>query len=70
EIVREGVSGRLISCGDVQGLADAAVDMLTNPEQALELGKGGQVLVEREFSVAAMVRAYKELYREVAKDHG
>ena len=70
EIVRNGESGRLVSCGDVQGLADAAAGLLTDPERALALGRGGRALVERDFSVPAMTRSYKELYREVAGNNG
>ena len=70
EIVRDGESGRLVSCGDIQGLARAASEVLADQDLAAALGRGGRDLVQREFSVPAMAEAYKELYREVAGDHG
>jgi len=47
EIVTDGVDGRLVRAGDVDGLADAITDLITSPTQAAALGARATEVRER-----------------------
>ena len=67
ELVAEGRTGLLVPAGDAEALAQALCSLASNPERAKGMGKSGRSAVEQHFSLAAMVRAYTELYdRECA----
>ncbi len=68
EIVREGESGRLVPVGDASALAGAVIDLLGDPEGAAGLGRAGRALVERQFSIRAMVEGNLAVYRELLPD--
>ncbi|HEX6220356.1 MAG TPA: glycosyltransferase [Acidimicrobiia bacterium] len=63
-VVRHETTGLLVPPGSPDALAEALMRALTSP-LAVEWGKEGARLVEREFGLETMVRAYESLYREV-----
>lgn len=65
EAVRDGESGILIAPGNAGALAQALGVLLQDRMRARALGEAGRALVEREFSVAAMVAGNLRVYREV-----
>jgi len=65
EIVRDGLNGYLIAPAASSALADAAVAILGNTELSQAMGKNGRELVHRNFSVQAMVNAYREIYLRI-----
>jgi glycosyltransferase involved in cell wall biosynthesis len=65
EIVRDRENGLLVPPGDSQALGEAVLWMLDHPEAARALGARGRALVEREFSVPAMVAGNLRVYRQV-----
>ncbi len=65
EIVRDGENGLLIPPGDVPALARALRTLLDDPGRRRALGRAGRALVEREFSVDAMVEGNLAMYRDV-----
>jgi glycosyltransferase involved in cell wall biosynthesis len=65
EVVRDGENGLLVPPGDSRSLGDAMLWMLDHPDQAHALGARGRALVEREFSVPAMVAGNLRVYREL-----
>jgi glycosyltransferase involved in cell wall biosynthesis len=70
EIVRPGLNGELIEPGDVDGLALAVTQLLGDAGQRARCGAAGRALVEREFSIDAMVRGNLAVYREVLARRG
>ena len=67
ELVAEGRTGQVVPAGDAEAMAQALCDLASDPERAKAWGKAGRAEVERRFSLAAMVRAYADLYdRECA----
>jgi glycosyltransferase involved in cell wall biosynthesis len=63
EIVHDGGTGRLVPPGDPTALANAMLDLLRNPEQALALGRSARAWVEQHGSLEAMAMRYASIYR-------
>jgi glycosyltransferase involved in cell wall biosynthesis len=61
EVIRDGLNGYLRKPGDVQGMADAVLELLTHPEQARLMGRRGQAVAE-EFDVHVMLRRQEAEY--------
>ncbi|MCU0734565.1 MAG: glycosyltransferase [Methylotetracoccus sp.] len=65
EAVRDGVNGLLVPPGDSSALGAAIARLLRDPDLARRLGEAGRALVQREFSVDAMVEGNLQVYREL-----
>lgn len=66
EVIQDGVTGRLVSPGEPQDLADAILGLLRNPEERAQLAARGRELALREYGASRMVAAYERLYEELA----
>jgi glycosyltransferase involved in cell wall biosynthesis len=64
-IVADGLTGLLVRPDDPTGLATAVAKLLNDPDLAGALGAEGRRLVERDFSLEAMVRLIEDVYRRV-----
>lgn len=51
ELVQDGVSGRLVPERDVEGLADAVLDLVEHPERWPEMGQAGRAFVEENYDL-------------------
>ena len=68
ELLKAGRTGVLVDSNDVDGLAQALIDLHASPEHSRSMGAEGRLDVESRFSMTAMVSAYKDLYdREVGR---
>lgn len=65
EVVRHEQNGLLVAAGDVPALAADIRHLLLHPDVAATFGKSGRALVEREFSLAAMVAGNLRVYQEI-----
>jgi glycosyltransferase involved in cell wall biosynthesis len=65
EIVRHGETGLLVPPDDAGALADAMATLLGDRELATRLGGAARERVLREFSIPAMVRGNRQVYREL-----
>jgi glycosyltransferase involved in cell wall biosynthesis len=63
EICIDGETGWLVEPGDPQGLAAALNEALANPLEARQRGGAGRQLVERAFSIPAMVEGNRRVYQ-------
>jgi glycosyltransferase involved in cell wall biosynthesis len=63
EIVRDTLNGLLVPPRDPNALAQAVLTLLAEPQRARRMGRAGQALVEREFSVDTMVDGNLAVYR-------
>lgn len=63
EVVESGVSGLLVEPRDVQGLAEALLRLLLNPEDATALANAAQHIAAEMFAKSRVVSAYDQLYR-------
>lgn len=66
EIIEHGKNGVLVPRGSVEGLAEAAKQILLDRGLALELSRGARQRVEEKFSSARMIAQMSNVYREVA----
>ncbi|MDP6630590.1 MAG: glycosyltransferase family 4 protein [Kiritimatiellia bacterium] len=67
EMIRDGVTGRLVPPGDITALAEAIVDMLSHPEQTERLGQAFRRDGEERFSARAIGSKLRAAYDRVAK---
>ncbi|HER19885.1 MAG TPA: glycosyltransferase, partial [Chromatiales bacterium] len=70
EVVREGVSGRLVPPRQVAPLARAIEEVLADPEGRREMGRKGRAIVVESFSARSMVRQMEALYERLAREKG
>jgi glycosyltransferase involved in cell wall biosynthesis len=64
EVVKTGETAILHPADDNEGMACAAIRLLTEPKTARTLGEAGRKRAEQEFSLAASAHRLQELYRE------
>jgi glycosyltransferase involved in cell wall biosynthesis len=64
-LVREGVTGLLAPPCDPPALGEAMSALAADPGLRLRLGAAGRARIEREFSLAAMVRAFDQAYQRL-----
>jgi sugar transferase (PEP-CTERM/EpsH1 system associated) len=64
DLVADGKTGRIVPAGDVLAMAEALVQLATEPQRARMMGLAGRRRVLERFSLASMIAAYEALYRE------
>jgi glycosyltransferase involved in cell wall biosynthesis len=57
----EGVTGHVVPAGDAEALADALVRLSHDPAARARLGQAGRERIRTEFSLDAMVAAYRRV---------
>ncbi len=67
ELVEDGKTGTPVPAGDLEALADEMVALARQRDKAKAMGRAGRSVVEQKFSMAAMVRQYRELYDRCVK---
>lgn len=65
EVIADGVSGRLVPFGDVDGLAAAVRELVSDPARRRAMGEAARARAETCFARERVVGAYEELYRRV-----
>jgi N-acetyl-alpha-D-glucosaminyl L-malate synthase BshA len=65
EVVVEGESGYLLPVGDVEGMADRAIAILSNADLQQRLGRAGRKLAEEKFNVEQVVPMYRQFYERI-----
>lgn len=68
EIVKHGVTGRLVPPGDPRALADGLLAMWAERARWEEMGRAGRERVLAHFDVRRMVRDYEDLYARVVDE--
>ncbi|MCC6695066.1 MAG: N-acetyl-alpha-D-glucosaminyl L-malate synthase BshA, partial [Candidatus Hydrogenedentes bacterium] len=65
EVVENGVTGYLCEVGDIEAMANRAIELLTNPALACEMGRQGRERAVKCFGQDAIVQQYESLYAEL-----
>jgi glycosyltransferase involved in cell wall biosynthesis len=60
-----GARGRLVPHGDIRGLTDACLELLSEPESLRELARHARDTVRREHSWTRCAEQFEELYRRL-----
>ena len=66
EIVRDGITGRLVEPGDVDGLAAALVGILADREKVAAMGRAAHADARERFDLPGFAARFEAIYREVA----
>ena len=65
EVVEHGVTGYLAEVGDIDMMAQYALEILTDEERAVEMGRMGRIRASERFSKSEIIDQYESLYRDV-----
>jgi glycosyltransferase involved in cell wall biosynthesis len=65
DAVEPGVTGLLVPARDARALADAVRSLAEDESLRQRMGAAGRALAERDFGLAAIVRAHLDLYAEL-----
>jgi glycosyltransferase involved in cell wall biosynthesis len=70
DVVDDGQTGFLVDVGDVDGMAEAAVDILSDDTRRRQLGvRAREVALER-YAHDRIIPAYEGFYREILEKAG
>ncbi len=64
-LVDDGKTGFLISCGDYEALAAAALTLLRDRQRAREMGEKGRERVRDNFTISKMTASYESLFLDL-----
>jgi len=70
EVVEDGVSGFLLPVGDVDAMADRAIEILGDDDLARRMGAAGRATAVAKFDVNKIVPQYREFYERVIAGEG
>jgi len=70
DIVKDGVSGRLVCSGDVNNLGAAILELLEDGNKRLEMGDNGRMFVRENFNKHRLIEDTKNLYEVLLKKRG
>jgi len=62
EVLEDGISGRLVPLGCVQSMAEAAIEILRDPQKAQAMGQAGRKRILERFDQEKIVQQYEDLY--------
>jgi glycosyltransferase involved in cell wall biosynthesis len=67
EVVKEGVTGALCEIGDVDGMARASVEILSDRERWQTMSRDAAADARARFSRDDIVRQYEALYEDAVR---
>jgi len=67
EVVEDGEDGYLFEVGDAEGMSEAAVEILSDPELRNRMGQTGRAHASRDFCHQKIVAQYVELYEKMLR---
>jgi glycosyltransferase involved in cell wall biosynthesis len=70
DVVADGETGYLVEDGDVNGLAEAIIELLRSPEKAREMGMAGRKAVYPKFTSQTLIANVEGLYDELLRQRG
>lgn len=65
ELIDDGKTGRLFPVGDVESMAEAAIHLLSHPEELREMGLAARRTAQDRFCASQIIPKYVEYYEKV-----
>jgi N-acetyl-alpha-D-glucosaminyl L-malate synthase BshA len=65
ELIQPGHDGCLLPAGDVEAMARCALELLTQPERAREMGQRARASAQARYCSTLIIPRYEEFYRQV-----
>jgi len=65
ELIEDEVTGRLFPVGDTEQMADAAVELLGDPERLAEMARAGRAFAQAKYCASRIIPLYEKYYEEV-----
>lgn len=70
ELIEDGVNGRLFPVGDLDAMAEAAVDLLRHPEKLAEMATAARETAQKRFCASKIIPLYEGFYERVLERAG
>ncbi|QNI34846.1 N-acetyl-alpha-D-glucosaminyl L-malate synthase BshA [Alloacidobacterium dinghuense] len=70
ELIEDGVNGCLFPVGDVDAMADAAAELLLDPEKLEALGTAARQTAQKRFCASKIIPLYEKYYERVLERAG
>ena len=67
DVIEDGISGRLVEEGDIEGMADALADVLGDPDRARRLGRSARRVVRERYDRSDAIGRLHEILRAAAR---
>lgn len=67
-LIQDGITGILVEPKDTRGLSEAILNLLSNPEKKVSLGRQAQEFINANFSLDKMVLQTERVYLECLKE--
>jgi glycosyltransferase involved in cell wall biosynthesis len=64
-VIDHGISGYLADVGDVETMAQYAIELLSDEQRLREMGKRARAVAIERFSSTKIVKQYEDFYRRV-----
>jgi L-malate glycosyltransferase len=65
ELIEDGVTGRLFPVGDTDAMADAAIELLNDPDRLGQMGRAGRAFAQARYCASRIIPLYEKYYEEV-----
>jgi N-acetyl-alpha-D-glucosaminyl L-malate synthase BshA len=65
ELIEDGVTGRLFPVGETERMADAAVELLSDPERLAEMARAGRASAQARYCASRIIPLYERYYERV-----
>jgi len=65
EVIQHGKTGFLAAVGDVDAMAEYAIDILSDTERLEDMGVSARALAQARFCASKIIPMYEDYYREV-----
>jgi mannosyltransferase len=67
EVVRDGVDGYVVPCGDIVATRDALVKLLADPNKLSEMGRNGHSRVQNKYTIEQEAKALCDYFKALQK---
>jgi len=70
ELIDDGINGRLLSVGDVEGMASAAVELLRDPDGYQAMAEAARRTAQTRYCASKILPLYERFYENVLNGSG